>query len=52
MKKDWKVAALPFIGLTFGALAIAGIAFKIALVVIYGGQPVEQIPFWVLWFLW
>ena len=33
-------------------LVIGFITFEIVLWVQYGSKPIDEIPFWVLWFLW
>lgn len=34
------------------AIVIAFIIFEVYLWMTYGNKPIEEIPLWVLWFLW
>lgn len=33
-------------------LVVSFIVFEVVLLCIYGGKPIDEIPTWVLWFLW
>jgi hypothetical protein len=35
----------------FGILFVSFMAFEIYLLVTYGGKPLNEIPTWVVWFL-
>ena len=46
------MSKLEFImGLIFFILVSAFVVFEITLIVKYGNKPIDEIPFWVLWFL-
>lgn len=38
------IGAIIFLGICFGI-------FEIVLLIMYGGKPIEEIPTWVIWFL-
>ena len=40
------------LGFIILVILILLIVFEVYLWVTYGNKPVEEIPFWVLWFLW
>ena len=33
-------------------LVVSFIVFEVVLLCIYGDKPIDEIPTWVLWFLW
>ena len=48
-----KDAIIEFIlGFIVLVIVISFIIFEVYLWVTYGNKPIEEIPLWVLWFLW
>lgn len=37
---------------TIIVLVVSFIVFEIVLLCLYGDKPIDEIPTWVLWFLW
>lgn len=53
-KKRFKIEIDPvwFYIITVGILLVGYIGFSITLLIMYGDKPIDEIPSWVLWFLW
>lgn len=51
MKHNWIVIFWILCFIAVVALAIFGIVMSIYVCVTYGNKPIEEVPFWAIWWL-